>query len=393
MAADLAPMAEEPHAAAPVISNRSGRHVRMPVRFKDFLPGSSTHLAHMPLSAHQQRAINRAEPLHSPMPSSSPDEPSSRSHSPRPSLVPFTTEPDKFGLYCVYANEPTYTPQDTLESACDAPGFFEHPTIDIALRQAILGVPGALDLSPNDIFAPFTNPTSGILMAWQYSGTNQKSAAELDRLARLQTHPLYNSQHLKTFSHAREAKRLDQFLNSKSNPFHSEYGWRQSSVKIQLPKEQATLTSESEAPQMTIDGVWHRDLTDVITNVFESDASLLFNMTPFRQRWKVDEEKDIDVFSEAYSSSQMLHAYEGINALPREPGDDMEHVIASLMIWSDATHMTNFGNASMWPFYLYFGNQSKYAQGKPTAAACHHLAYIPKVSNHFHALVTQADVF
>ena len=89
----------------------------------------------------------------------------------------------------------------------------------------------------------------------------------------------------------------------------------------------------------------------------------------------------------------MLHAYEEINALPREPGDDMECVVASLMIWSDATHMTNFGNASMWPFYLYFSNQSKYAQGKPTAAACHHLAYIPKVSNHFHALATQADVF
>ena len=144
---------------------------------------------------------------------------------------------------------------------------------------------------------------------------------------------------------------------------------------------------------MTIDGVCHHDLTDVITNVFESDASLLFNMTPFRQRWKVDEEKDIDVFSEAYSSPEMLHAYEEINALPREPGDDMERVIASLMIWSDATHMTNFGDASMWPFYLYFGNQSKYARGKPTVAACHHLAYIPKVSNHFHALVTQADVF
>ena len=157
-------MAEESHAAVPVISNWSGRHVHMPACFKDFLPGSSTHLAHMPLSAHQQWAINRAEPLHSPIPSSSPDESSSRSHSPRPSLVPFTTEPDKFGLYRVYANEPTYTPQNTLESACDAPGFFEHPTIDIALRQAILGVPGALDLSPNDIFAPFTNPTSGILM-------------------------------------------------------------------------------------------------------------------------------------------------------------------------------------------------------------------------------------
>ena len=28
---------------------------------------------------------------------------------------------------------------------------------------------------------------------------------------------------------------------------------------------------------------------------------------------------------------------------------------------------------------MYFGNQSKYIQGKPTSFAAHHLAYIPKV--------------
>ncbi|KAF8121258.1 hypothetical protein EV363DRAFT_1568850 [Boletus edulis] len=263
--------------------------------------------------------------------------------------------------------EPLYTPQDTLESACDAPAFIEHHTIDAASRQAILGVPAAGDLSPADVFAPFTNPTSGILMAWQYSGTNQKSASELNRLAQLQTHPLYDSQDLKTFSHACEAKRLNQFLDSKSNPFHTDYGWHQSSVQIQLPKEQAMVTSETEALQMTIDGIWHHNLTDIITNIFESDTALSFNMMPFK----------------AYSSPEMLHAYEEINALPREPGDDMERIVASLMVWSDATHMTNFGDASMWPFYLYFGNQSKYARGKPTAAACHHLAYIPKLPDNF----------
>ncbi|KAF8122983.1 hypothetical protein EV363DRAFT_1549883 [Boletus edulis] len=123
MATDPAPVAADP--PPPVVSNRSGRHVRMPARFKDFVPGSSTHLTHMPLSAHQQRAIDKAaEPLRSPTPSSNSDEPSSSSPSPSPpSLVPFTTEPDVFGLYRVYANEPTYTPQDTLESACDAPAF------------------------------------------------------------------------------------------------------------------------------------------------------------------------------------------------------------------------------------------------------------------------------
>ena len=49
------------------------------------------------------------------------------------------------------------------------------------------------------------------------------------------------------------------------------------------------------------------------------------------------------------------------------------------MLWSDSTHLTSFGNASLWPIYLYLGNQSKYTRGKPTSFARHHMAYIPKV--------------
>jgi hypothetical protein len=63
----------------------------------------------------------------------------------------------------------------------------------------------------------------------------------------------------------------------------------------------------------------------------------------------------------------MLEAYTEINCLPHAPGDKLEPVVASVMVWSDATHLANFGDASLWPFYVYFGNQSKYSQGKPTA--------------------------
>ena len=79
----------------------------------------------------------------------------------------------------------------------------------------------------------------------------------------------------------------------------------------------------------------------------------------------------------------MLKADEEIQKLPREPDDKMERIVAPLMVWSDATHLANFGTASLWPFYLFFGSQSKYTRAKPTAHACHHLAYIPSVSFHF----------
>jgi len=86
----------------------------------------------------------------------------------------------------------------------------------------------------------------------------------------------------------------------------------------------------------------------------------------------------------------MIDAYKEINALPREPEDDLERIVAGLMVWSDSTHLTNFGDASMWPFYLFFANQSKYARCKPSARACHHVAYIPTVSIHINDTIIKA---
>jgi hypothetical protein len=86
-------------------------------------------------------------------------------------------------------------------------------------------------------------------------------------------------------------------------------------------------------------------------------------------------------FKSILTSPQMVEAYKEIGCLPREADDHCKHVIIPLMLWSDATHLANFGDASLWPVYAYFGNQSKYIWGKPTAEACHHIAYIPSVSD------------
>ena len=75
----------------------------------------------------------------------------------------------------------------------------------------------------------------------------------------------------------------------------------------------------------------------------------------------------------------MMELYQEIHSLPRKPGDDLKCVVAPLTLWSDATQLANFGDASLWPIYLYFGNQSKYTRCLPTASACHHVAYIPTV--------------
>lgn len=82
----------------------------------------------------------------------------------------------------------------------------------------------------------------------------------------------------------------------------------------------------------------------------------------------------------------MLAADAEIRAAPCHPGDadNIEYTVAPLMMWSDSTHLTNFGTASLWPIYMFFGWLSKYARGKPSAFAAHHLAYIPSVRKLFY---------
>jgi hypothetical protein len=60
----------------PIVSQRSRRAIRMPARFADFLPGTVTHLAHMPPTNRQQRGRDvisdqTANHPHTPSPSPS----------------------------------------------------------------------------------------------------------------------------------------------------------------------------------------------------------------------------------------------------------------------------------------------------------------------------------
>jgi len=74
----------------------------------------------------------------------------------------------------------------------------------------------------------------------------------------------------------------------------------------------------------------------------------------------------------------MLQEHKKIKGSP-VAGCNLEMVIATIMLWSDSTHLASFGHAALWPIYLFLGNQSKYTQAKPISFAAHHLAYIPKV--------------
>lgn len=70
--------------------------------------------------------------------------------------------------------------------------------------------------------------------------------------------------------------------------------------------------------------------------------------------------------------------HEQIQQLLPNPDDlpDVEHVVTAISVYSDSTHLINFGTTSLWPIYTYVLNLSKYFQFKPSMFTAHHLAYI-----------------
>ena len=293
----------------------------------------------------------------------------------------------------IYETYPSHVPDENqdLDDFCDAPGLAAAPSA--ATQRWWTGFGHKIpDLSPQalcqNIFAPFLNATVFRLMNWFYSGSNMKSVAELQSLVdNVLLADDYDHTHLKNFSARSELRRLDSELGPQKDtgslPFAHENGWKQSAVRIKLPAEKVNQTEDS-APELEVPGVYHRSLLEVFTTALQDKSAKLFHYTPFSLFWKPTPESTPErVYSELYNSDAFLEEHHKVQQLPPEPGPQYERAIAAGMIWSDSTHLASFGTQALWPGYLFFGNQSKYARGKPSQFAAHHLAYIPSVSPFF----------
>ncbi|KIO02236.1 hypothetical protein M404DRAFT_52156, partial [Pisolithus tinctorius Marx 270] len=155
--------------------------------------------------------------------------------------------------------------------------------------------------------------------------------------------------------------------------------WHTASITIWLPCEKVK-APEERAPEFRVEGLHYHKLTEVIRSAFAETAAEEYNATPYKLYWQPDDDTAATpehIFSEIYTADVMLEEHEEIKG--QHCDCNLETVIAGIMIWSDSTHLASFGNAALWPIYLFLGNQSKYLRAKPNAFAAHHLAYIPKL--------------
>jgi hypothetical protein len=289
------------------------------------------------------------------------------------------TSCNSFGLYREYPDIPTHNPDNTL---CLLNLVDSSPPINEMELSTSVSTPLSHQdpiSSSSSSFFPFKNSTIFGMMSWMWTGSSMKSIGEMKKLVDFLKSDDFKKDDLATFDIHSETTKFDNYLErpASDNP---QDGWRESEVIIQVPD--GKIHSKDSIPTFKVPGLHHRSLVDVIKTIYSDVASTSFHYMPFKSFWKdpsTPESVPQRVHDELYSSDAMIEAHMKLQQQPPEPGCTLERVVASLMLWSDSTHLANFGTASLWPLYLFSGNQSKYVRGKPNTASCHHVAYIPKV--------------
>jgi len=193
------------------------------------------------------------------------------------------------GLFRVYPTKPSLKPKGDgrLYAIVDA------PTLEVSaeqeLQQPMDVVPHNVIRSPitcENLWSAFSSPTAGLLICWHYTGTNEKSGAELNRLWQFITDPQFRPSVQDRFNHEREKKTVENYLRNESNLFQANHGWKTSSVSIWLPHEGSKWKlgeHNPSIPKLTVQGVHHHDITDVITSILQDEVALTFHATPFQE--------------------------------------------------------------------------------------------------------------
>lgn len=197
---------------------------------------------------------------------------------------------------------------------------------------------------------------------------------------------------LRNFNTVLETRKLDAYIASvPKNVFQCEDGWQESSVQIQLPLDKMKM-QENNATEFEVRGVFHCNIIDVITSVYQSDLVKSFNHVPFKEYWKPLEdmlpEHCLNIFIE--KSLPLMQCLKPTMTYVTAAWG-LKSVTVPILLYLDSTHLASFGNVSCWLVYMFFGSQSKYVCTMPTSSTCYHIVYMPKVS-HFICSILFTDI-
>ena len=291
---------------------------------------------------------------------------------------PLTTVSNSFGLFWQYLFHPLYDP-NAFVNLSDLSNLTTHTPPSPAPK------PKVTDRDPP---WPFSSTSAWRLMRWMNTGSSSKSEGEVNHLVKdVINAPDFQAEDLRNLNTHHENRCLD--TANKATPFDDDF--QAASITIKVPVGESD--NQPASCEYSVPGLHYRKLLNVIKAAFQDPLSRQFHFTPFTlmHRSSITNEEQ-RVYGELYNSDEFINEQKRVQNRslppPDDPGCKLEKVIATLMFWSDSTHLTNFGTAALWPIYLFFGNLSKYVCSKPSSRACHHLAYIPPVP-----ILTSSDMF
>jgi hypothetical protein len=257
------------------------------------------------------------------------------------------------------------------------------PTLDV--------VPTTISQSNTHDFRPFPNKNSFLLSDWYWNQGIQKSQNSFRDLLAIVGNPEFEPDDVRCIPWSKINAKLghndldgEGLVDEEDKEWMDEdRGWKRSPINISVPFHHRA--KNPGAKNYHAGYLYHRSLGGVIREKLRNaQDNQGFHYEPFEVFWRpTDSCPDVRVHSELYTSPAFLDAHRQLQESPGEPGCDLPRVVVAMMFSSDATHLTAFGTAQLWPCYLFFGNESKYRRCKPSSNLCNHVAYFQAVSCHF----------
>lgn len=287
-----------------------------------------------------------------------------------PSLTVIHSARNIFGLSRKYLTTtlPPHDPEElvTLKDLCCRAGPTREPTL-------------------SEFYHPYPNRNSFLLGDWYWNGGVQKSQQSFADLLKIVGDSSFNPADIQytRWSSINVALGCSE-KDSTGEWLDTHAGWSKTPIQIAVPFHRRT---KQPGAQLYVGGdLYHRSIMDIVgERIRDPESAQHFHFQPYELLWDAQHLADSSasatrVHGELYNSPAFLDAHRKLQEGPGEPGCDLPRVVVALMFWSDATHLTSFGNTKIWPMYLFFGNESKYRRCQPSNNLCCHVAYFQEVS-------------
>ena len=245
----------------------------------------------------------------------------------------------------------------------------------------------------SNIFYPYPNENSWLIGDWYWNQGAQKSKQSFKSLVDIITSANFRSEDLYCTSWAAIDRQLGSlgtvYDHSQATPAAADSeewqakddGWMQRDITISVPFPRRSLHPGPKT--YTVSRFYRRSLVSIICEALLNPIRCRsFRFEPYSLRWKRPcRVNDIGVYGDLFCSQAFITAHRDLqDACLESTTCTLPRRIVALMLWSDATQLTAFRDAKLWPLYVYFGNESKYRRCTPTANLCSHAAYFQTVN-------------